>query len=74
MLLIFSEWRITNEPKKEYPREVKSLRKNTWAIEDIFPTDEAWEKALEDFKKLPEKVAAIQGQTWRKRRYLCLSF
>ena len=39
--------------EERIPKRSEVAKENTWAIEDIFPTDEAWEKALEDFKKLP---------------------
>jgi len=48
--------------EERIPKRSEVAKENTWAIEDIFPTDEAWEKALEDFKKLPEKVAAYKGR------------
>lgn len=48
--------------EERIPKRSEVAKENTWAIEDIFPTDEAWEKALEDFKKFPEKVAAYKGR------------
>ena len=48
--------------EERIPKRSEVAKENTWAIEDIFSTDEAWEKALEDFKKLPEKVAAYKGR------------
>ncbi|MBQ3089282.1 MAG: oligoendopeptidase F [Oscillospiraceae bacterium] len=34
----------------------------TWALEDIFPTDEAWEQALEEARGLAEETRALEGQ------------
>lgn len=36
--------------------------KDTWAISDIYPTDEAWEQDLENFKALTQKQAAFAGR------------
>ena len=35
------------------------LKENTWAVEDIFPTDQAWSDEYEALKALPEKAAAF---------------
>lgn len=43
--------------------ERKDLNINdTWALEDIFPSDEAWEAELERAKAYPEKVLSYQGR------------
>ena len=34
----------------------------TWAIEDLFPTDEAWKEAFEQAKAYPERLSAFQGK------------
>ncbi len=44
------------------PERSEVSPENTWALEDIFPTDEAWEQALEELKKFPEKIAAYKGR------------
>ncbi|MBQ9165800.1 MAG: oligoendopeptidase F [Oscillospiraceae bacterium] len=36
-------------------------RENTWALEDIFPTDEAWQAALEEAKAFLNRVRALEG-------------
>lgn len=41
--------------RKDIPAESK------WAIEDIYPTDEAWEQELERAKKMPEQIASYKG-------------
>ncbi len=33
-----------------------------WAVEDIFPSEEAWQKALEDCRELPKEIAAYEGR------------
>ena len=37
-------------------------RNYCWAIEDIFPSDEAWEQELEACKSLPAELAAFEGR------------
>lgn len=52
-----SEETIQRIPKRsEVPEEFK------WALEDIYPTDEAWEKDLEKLKAIPEKVTSYKGR------------
>ena len=48
--------------EERIPKRSEVAKENTWALEDIFPTDDAWEAALEEFKKLPERVAAYKGR------------
>ncbi|SEK66585.1 oligoendopeptidase F [Ruminococcus albus] len=48
--------------EERIPKRSEVAKENTWALEDIFPTDEDWEKALEDFKKLPETIASYKGR------------
>ena len=33
-----------------------------WSIEDIYPTDEAWEQDFAAAKKMPEQIASYKGQ------------
>ncbi len=40
-----------SEVKKEY----------TWALEDIFASDELWNEALEELRTVPEKISAFKG-------------
>lgn len=35
---------------------------NTWATEDLYPTDEAWMQAYEALKAVPAQIAAYQGR------------
>ena len=36
-------------------------KENTWAVEDIFPSDQAWAEEYELLKSLPEKASAFKG-------------
>lgn len=36
--------------------------KDTWRLEDIYPTDEAWEADFEKFSALPDRIAAYKGR------------
>lgn len=48
--------------EERIPKRSEIARENTWAIEDIFATDEAWETALEELKKFPERIASYKGR------------
>ncbi|MBR0529055.1 MAG: oligoendopeptidase F [Ruminococcus sp.] len=48
--------------EERIPKRSEVARENTWAIEDIFATDEAWETALEELKKFPERIASYKGR------------
>ena len=37
-------------------------RSTCWAVEDIFPSEEAWAEALEACKDLPAEIASYQGR------------
>ena len=37
-------------------------KENTWAVEDIFPSDQAWAEEYELLKSLPEKASCIQPE------------
>lgn len=37
--------------QKKIPKRSEVDKQYTWATEDLFATDELWEKALEDAKK-----------------------
>ncbi len=41
-----------------------------WSVEDLFPSDEAWEKALEDCQALPAQVSAYRGRLGGSARTL----
>lgn len=50
------------EEIKKIPQRSELAEKDTWAISDIYPTDEAWEQDLEHFKALTQKQAAFAGR------------
>ena len=41
-----------------------------WAVEDIFPTEEAWAQALEACRDLPQEVGAYKGRLGESARTL----
>ena len=47
---------------KKIPKREELDKNYCWAIEDIFESDEAWEKALASCSDLPEKAAAYKGR------------
>ena len=51
-----------NMSEERIPKRSEVAKENTWALEDIFPTDEAWEAALEELKKLPERIVSYKGR------------
>ncbi|MGM9594049.1 MAG: oligoendopeptidase F [Candidatus Onthomonas sp.] len=40
----------------------EQVRENTWATEDLFPSDEAWKAALEEAKGYLPKIRALEGR------------
>jgi len=47
---------------KQIPKRSEVLKENTWATEDIFESDAAWEEALASLTDLPAKIAAYSGK------------
>ena len=47
--------------QKVIPKRSEVDPKYTWALEDIFATDERWEDALNEARGYPEKLAAFVG-------------
>ena len=43
--------------KNRIPKRSEVNKEYTWALEDIFATDELWNEALEELKGVPEKLA-----------------
>lgn len=41
--------------QKNIPKRSEVEKQYTWALEDIFATDELWEKALDECRTFPEK-------------------
>ena len=48
--------------QERIPKRCDVPVKDTWALEDIFPTDEAWEAELEKLKAVPERISAFKGR------------
>ena len=47
--------------EQKIPVRAEVLEENTWRLEDIFPTDEAWKAEYEALQKMPEQIAAYAG-------------
>lgn len=47
--------------QKSIPKRNEVEKQYTWALEDIFATDELWEDALNECRTYPEKIAAFCG-------------
>ena len=47
--------------EQKIPVRAEVPEENTWRLEDIFPTDEAWKAEYEALQKTPEQIAAYAG-------------
>ena len=47
--------------EQKIPVRAEVPEENTWQLEDIFPTDEAWKAEYEALQKIPEQLAAYAG-------------
>lgn len=47
---------------KKIPKRSEVLKENTWATEDIFENDAAWEKAFEQAQAYPAKIVSFKGK------------
>ena len=47
---------------KKIPKRSEVLKENTWATEDIFENDAAWEKAFEEAQAYLPKIASFAGK------------
>ncbi len=47
---------------KTVPKRSEVKKENTWATEDLFPSDEAWEKAFSEAASYPEKLLSFRGR------------
>ena len=43
------------------PKRSDINAKDKWSIEDIYPTNEAWEQDFAAAKKMPEQIASYKG-------------
>jgi oligoendopeptidase F len=50
------------QTKKSLPLRSEIPVEETWRLEDIFPTDEEWEKEFQEVKKMIPKLAEYQGR------------
>lgn len=48
--------------EKRIPERSEQNPEYTWAIEDIYPDDNAWRADLEKLKEMPEKLAKFKGK------------
>ena len=48
--------------EERIPKRCDVPKEYTWALEDIFPTDEDWEAELEKLKAIPQRIAAFKGR------------
>ncbi len=44
------------------PERNQQKKENTWAIEDIYPSDEAWSNDLKKLQEIPQKIASFKGR------------
>lgn len=48
--------------EERIPKRSEADPKYTWALEDIYSSDEAWKADFERFQKLPEKITEFKGK------------
>ena len=46
--------------EERIPKRSEVKKENTWATEDIFPSDQAWAEEYEALKVLPAQSAALK--------------
>ena len=51
--------------EERIPKRSEVKKENTWATEDIFPSDQAWAEEYESLKGLPAQAAALKGTLGR---------
>lgn len=47
--------------QKIIPKRSEVKKEYTWALEDIFATDDLWNEALEEMREVPQKLAGFAG-------------
>ena len=55
---------------KTIPVRSEADPKYTWALEDIFPSDEAWQEAYEQAQSFPQQISAFRGKLGSSARNL----
>ena len=48
--------------EQRIPKRSEVDKQYTWAIEDIYPTDEAWAEDLSRLKEIPDRIKAFKGR------------
>lgn len=48
--------------EERIPKRSEQKPEYTWAIEDIYPTDEAWKQDFEKMLQMPEKILSYKGR------------
>ena len=48
--------------EKELPKRSEVKKEFTWAVEDLYPSVEAWREAVEQAKKFGEQIAQFEGK------------
>ena len=56
--------------KKRIVTRAQREKETCWSIEDLFPGDEAWEKAFEACQEIPAQAAAYQGRLGQSAKTL----
>ena len=59
------------ENNKKIPQRHEIPVEDTWAVEDLFATDEAWEEALNKAASLKDEVVAYAGRLGESGQVLC---
>ena len=55
---------------KKIPERNELAESDKWALEDLYPTNEAWQRDLETFKTLSDEMAGYAGQLSRADKLL----
>lgn len=53
---------MSDQKTNQIPKRSEVDPRYTWALEDLFPSDEAWEEALAALGNMPEQMAAYRGR------------
>lgn len=56
---------------KELKKRSEVKKEFTWATEDLYASDELWEKDFEEFKKLPDEIQSYRGHLGESADILC---
>ena len=59
------------ENTKKLPQRSEVLKENTWATEDMYVSDEAWEQELATVKADKDALASFAGKLGESGETLC---